>query len=614
MLKALRRIIAWAGPYKRNLYLGCLCSFLMTWATAAPVMLAAWMLAQAVADVRGISVLDGSVVWVSVLAIAVCILLRFAFSYGKNRLQESIGYEIAPEERIRIGNILKRVPLGYLSTVKTGDILTTATTELGMLELNGMKMIDAVVNGYLSVAAIVAFLFVMDWRCGLAACAGIALSSCALLGINRKSQKLTPATHKATERLAGSIVEYARGLGTAKSYGRGNSAMRPLYAACAEAKKARIDVEFGFTPLNVVHLVVLKLASVALVGFAAWSCVQGTLPLWMFLAIAMFSFTIFGSVESINDSAHMVGDLNDIMDRLEKIEEARFIDEDGHDVPLDRYDIAFSDVSFSYGEEDGAREVLHGVTFEIEQGSTCAIVGPSGSGKTTIANLMARFYDVYGGAVRVGGHDVREFTCDSLLGNFSMVFQNVYLFNDTIERNIAFGRAGSTREEVVAAAKRACCYDFIMELPQGFDTVVGEGGSSLSGGQKQRVSIARALLKDAPIIVLDEATASVDPENEQLIQRAIGELTAGKTVVVIAHRLATIEAADQILVIEGGTVAQRGTHEELMAEGGTYRRFVDVRSRAEGWEMLGDEGRLCRSVDGRRFGSATSVMRGKGMR
>lgn len=198
---------------------------------------------------------------------------------------------------------------------------------------------------------------------------------------------------------------------------------------------------------------------------------------------------------------------------------------------------------------------------------------------------MARFYDVDSGAVRVGGHDVREFTVDSLLRNFSMVFQDVYLFNDTLEANIAFGTAGATHEQVVEASKRARCHDFISALPNGYDTIVGEGGASLSGGERQRISIARALLKDAPIVVLDEATASIDPENEQLIQQALTELTREKTVVVIAHRLATIEHADQILVVEDGTVVQRGTHEELLAQEGVYRRFVEARAEAEGWKI-----------------------------
>lgn len=198
---------------------------------------------------------------------------------------------------------------------------------------------------------------------------------------------------------------------------------------------------------------------------------------------------------------------------------------------------------------------------------------------------MVRFYDVDSGAVRVGGHDVREFTVDSLLRNFSMVFQDVYLFNDTLEANIAFGTAGATHEQVVEAAKRARCHDFISALPNGYDTIVGEGGASLSGGERQRISIARALLKDAPIVVLDEATASIDPENEELIQQALTELTREKTVVVIAHRLATIEHADQILVVEDGTVVQRGTHEELLAQEGVYRRFVEARAEAEGWKI-----------------------------
>ncbi|MFQ9179538.1 MAG: ABC transporter ATP-binding protein [Eggerthella lenta] len=244
-------------------------------------------------------------------------------------------------------------------------------------------------------------------------------------------------------------------------------------------------------------------------------------------------------------------------------------------------------MAFSYDDSPEARTVLHDVSChpEAPRAPSCACPVGQDHHREPHGALLGRERRQR----RVGGHDVREFTCDSLLANFSMVFQNVYLFNDTVEANIAFGCPGASHDEVVAAAKRACCHGFIEELPQGYDTVVGEGGSSLSGGQKQRISIARALLKDAPIVVLDEATASVDPENEQLIQQAIGQLTAGKTVVVIAHRLATVEASDQILVVDGGTVAQRGTHDQLMAEGGTYRRFVEIRRRAEGWRIASDD-------------------------
>lgn len=583
MLEALKRIVAWTGPMKRRLIWGCVCSFFMTWAGACPVFIAAWMLGLVADSAKSGIPLDPMVPWEVLAAIAVSIVLRFIFSYGKNRLQESIGYEVAAQDRIEIGERLKHVPLGYFSKVKTGDILATATTELGVLELQGMKMVDAVINGYISVFAIVCFLAFMSPLAALISLVGVGLSALALWGINRKSARLTPKAHEATERLAGAIVEYMRGLATSKSYGRENTAMEPMAEAIDDLSAKRIDIEYGFTPLNVAHLSAIKLTSVGVVAVAAFAALAGQMELWVFIVLALFSFTIFAGVENVNDSAHMLGDLNDILGKLEKLKAAPVIDENGQEVALTHADIEFDHVDFSY-EKDG-KQILRDVSFSIPEGTTCALVGPSGAGKTTIVNLMARFYDVDGGCIRVGGRDVRELTCDSLLEDFAMVFQNVYLFDDTVAANIGFGRAGATREETEEAARRACCYDFIMELPQGFDTRVGEGGAALSGGQKQRISIARALLKDAPIIILDEATASVDPENEALIQHAIAELTADKTVVAIAHRLATIRNADQILVVDGGGIAQRGTHDDLMRQEGTYRRFVEIREASEGWKI-----------------------------
>lgn len=583
MLEALKRIVAWTGPMKRRLIWGCVCSFFMTWAGACPVFIAAWMLGLVADSAKSGIPLDPMVPWEVLAAIAVSIVLRFIFSYGKNRLQESIGYEVAAQDRIEIGERLKHVPLGYFSKVKTGDILATATTELGVLELQGMKMVDAVINGYISVFAIVCFLAFMSPLAALISLVGVGLSALALWGINRKSARLTPKAHEATERLAGAIVEYMRGLATAKSYGRENTAMEPMAEAIDDLSAKRIDIEYGFTPLNVAHLSAIKLTSVGVVAVAAFAALAGQMELWVFIVLALFSFTIFAGVENVNDSAHMLGDLNDILGKLEKLKAAPVIDENGQEVALTHTDIEFDHVDFSY-EKDG-KQILRDVSFSIPEGTTCALVGPSGAGKTTIVNLMARFYDVDGGCIRVGGRDVRELTCDSLLEDFAMVFQNVYLFDDTVAANIGFGRAGATREEIEEAARRACCYDFIMELPQGFDTRVGEGGAALSGGQKQRISIARALLKDAPIIILDEATASVDPENEALIQHAIAELTADKTVVAIAHRLATIRNADQILVVDGGGIAQRGTHDDLLQQEGTYRRFVEIREASEGWKI-----------------------------
>ena len=304
----------------------------------------------------------------------------------------------------------------------------------------------------------------------------------------------------------------------------------------------------------------------------------------MALMFIFFSFSIFASLEPISDSAHTLGVIDDAMDQLDALRGEQFIDAAGREIALTHYDIAFRNVDFGYD----SRQVLKNVSFTIPEQTSTAIVGPSGSGKTTICSMLARFYDPQSGSITVGGHDLREFTCDVLLSNISMVFQNVYLFHDTIRANILFGRPDASEEEMIEAAKKARCHEFIMVLPDGYDTVVGEGGGTLSGGEKQRISIARAILKNAPIIILDEATASVDPENEHLIQQAISELTRGKTIITIAHRLATIRNADQILVVDDGRIAERGTHAELVQQDGLYKRFTSIRERAEGWRIAAE--------------------------
>ena len=257
------------------------------------------------------------------------------------------------------------------------------------------------------------------------------------------------------------------------------------------------------------------------------------------------------------------------------------MDIDGEEISPESEDIALSHVDFSYD----SKPILRDVSLKIPEKTTVAIVGPSGSGKTTLCNLMARFWDVQSGSVTLGGHDVREYSYDSLIKNFSFVFQRTYLFSDTIANNIRFGKPNASMDEVKAAAKKARCYDFIMALPDGFDTVIGEGGATLSGGERQRISIARAIMKDAPIIILDEATANVDPENEKELMEAVAELTHNKTVIMIAHRLKTVRSADRIFVVDRGEIVQQGTHDELVAVDGLYRRFVVERKQAAGWKV-----------------------------
>ena len=581
MFHSIKRLLHWAGGYRKRLYLGCLCSFFSVWCTAIPIVIAAWTLGLVIADFRGENSLEWNIIWLSLFGIVISIFLRYIFSYWKAKLQESIGYEIAAEERLKIGNVLKRVSLGYFSKNSTGDILTAITGDLSSLELQGMKLIDAIVNGYINLLDIVIILLIVCPMAALTSLVGAILSALALNGISKKSRKNAPTKQISQERITDASLEYIHGLPIVKSFGQEGASIEEWKTACEKHKDINLKIMHGFVPNNCLHLLALKIASVLLILISGIFTIQGNLTISIFLLIAMFAFMIFGAVENMNDSVHMLGLIDTSMDKLENIENAEFIDEAGRDFSIASYNIDFTDVSFGYGEI----EVLHNLSFQIPQNTTTAIVGPSGSGKSTICNLITRFYDVNSGSVKIGGHDVREFTCDSLLKNISMVFQNVYLFRDTIKNNIKFGSPDATDEQIIAAAKAARCHDFIMALPDGYDTVIGEGGSSLSGGEKQRISIARAMLKDAPIVILDEATASIDPENEHLIQEAISALTHGKTIITIAHRLATIENADQILVIDGGTVAQRGTHKELLQQEGTYKKFIQIREQAEGWRI-----------------------------
>ena len=581
MFHSIKRLLHWAGGYRKRLYLGCLCSFFSVWCTAIPIVIAAWTLGLVIADFRGENSLEWNIIWLSLFGIVISIFLRYIFSYWKAKLQESIGYEIAAEERLKIGNVLKRVSLGYFSKNSTGDILTAITGDLSSLELQGMKLIDAIVNGYINLLAIVIILLIVCPMAALTSLVGAILSALALNGISKKSRKNAPTKQISQERITDASLEYIHGLPIVKSFGQEGASIEEWKTACEKHKDINLKIMHGFVPNNCLHLLALKIASVVLILISGIFTIQGNLTISIFLLIAMFAFMIFGAVENMNDSVHMLGLIDTSMDKLENIENAEFIDEAGRDFSIASYNIDFTDVFFGYGEI----EVLHNLSFQIPQNTTTAIVGPSGSGKSTICNLITRFYDVNSGSVKIGGHDVREFTCDSLLKNISMVFQNVYLFRDTIKNNIKFGSPDATDEQIIAAAKAARCHDFIMALPDGYDTVIGEGGSSLSGGEKQRISIARAMLKDAPIVILDEATASIDPENEHLIQEAISALTHGKTIITIAHRLATIENADQILVIDGGTVAQRGTHKELLQQEGTYKKFIQIREQVEGWRI-----------------------------
>ncbi len=587
MFRTIKRIIDWCGEFKGSLFVGFIFSFFSSWAVAAPVAYAGFVIGKIIDGIRNGEGIESGLALKSLLIITLMVFLRFLFDYLKARSHEKIGYELVARDRLKIGEALKRVSLGYFQTNDTGAILNAITTGLATLENMGIRMVDGFIGGYLNFLCILLFLGFMVPECALIALGGVLVSFIFLLMISKHSTDNTKVLNEENERLTRATLEYTRGLPVVKSFGMAGASVRDFTEACARAKKIALKIEWGFIPYNCLHIFALKAASVWMIIAVMYAGLAGRLDLSMVLIVSFLSMSVFNSVEPIADSAHVLSVINNAFDKMEMFSDANLLDAEGKDIRPESFDIEFSNVDFSYSNahttED--RKVLKEVSFTIPEGSTTAIVGPSGSGKTTICNLIARFYDVTGGRITVGGVDVKEYSLDSLLKNISMVFQNVYLFNDTIRANICFGRENVSEEEMIDAAKKARCHDFIMELPDGYDTVIGEGGGTLSGGQKQRISIARAILKDSPIIILDESTASIDPENEHLIQGALTELSQGKTVIIIAHRLATIEAADQILVVDDGRIAERGKHDELLNIGGRYAQFVKIRKAAENWRL-----------------------------
>ena len=583
MFKTVKRIINWCGEFQGRLYAGFVFSFLSHIFAAMPLMVAAYTVGLLIDSQKSGAAFDTSWIWKCILIQVVLVLLRFFFDYMRARYQESISYELTARDRLAVGDALKRVSLGYFQQVSTGSILNSITTGLGTLENMGIRMIDNFVGGYLNFVVIFITIAVFSPKTALIALAAAAVSFIFLLVISHYSTQNAPVEAAANRDMTSAIIEYARGLSVVKSFGKGGAAIDSVKKAVEDSKNIHLKIEWGYLPASSLHLLALKCGSVGLALSASLMCLNGQMDFSIALVFIFFSFSIFASLEPISDSAHTLSVINEAMDQLDALRGEHLIDAGGKDILLTHYDVEFKHVDFGYD----SRKVLSDVSFTIPEKTSTAIVGPSGSGKTTICSLLARFYDTQKGSISVGGHNLKEMTCDSLLSNISMVFQNVYLFNDTIRANICFGKPDATEEEMIAAAKKARCHDFIMALPNGYDTVVGEGGGTLSGGERQRISIARAMLKDAPIIILDEATASIDPENEHLIQSAISELTRGKTIITIAHRLATIQNADQILVVDDGRIAERGTHAELMRQDGVYRRFIEIREKAEGWHIAG---------------------------
>ena len=520
-------------------------------------------------------------IWTVIGVMMVSVVGRAACSYWSTNADTETGYFMVAEKRIHIGDRLRYIPMGYFNDNSLGNITAVVTTTLSDVENNAARCLVSVIGGFLNTLGLCLGLTVADWRLGLLAIAGIL----AYLGVTELSQramlKTGPARQHAQMNLVEAVLEYIQGMSVVKSYGLDKDSGQAVQRTVDESCDKALSLEKSVVPWMGLRQVVVRVFSVAIAVCALAFYSGGTLSLARCLLMQVASFMLYAELESAGNMADNLQMLGASMDKANSIDDTPVMDIDGAELTPADTSVEFQDVSFAYGD----RTILDHVSLTVPSGSITAVVGPSGGGKTTLCNLIARFWDVQSGKITVGGYDVREYKLDSLMKNISMVFQSVYLFNDTVENNIKFGRPDATHEQVVAAARAACCHDFIMALPDGYDTVLGEGGGSLSGGEKQRISIARAMLKDAPIVILDEATASVDPENEAELQAAISALTRGKTLIMIAHRLNTVRNADQILVLSGGHIVQRGTHQELMAQGGLYADFVGVRQEALRWKL-----------------------------
>lgn len=522
-----------------------------------------------------------SMIWMIFGITLASMLLKIYCSYISDFGKVQIGYFMCAEKRIHIGDRMKYMPMGYFNDHNLGNLTSVVTTTMGDIENNASMVLTNILGGYIHAAIITIVMLCIDWRIGLTILCGILLFTWCIGRLQKKSETVSPQRQQAQEALVSNVLEYVQGMLIVKSFNLGQNSNSKMRQAILDSKDKNLKLERTFVPYNMLQQIILYGTSILVIVEGLYFYLNGTMALSICLLMTVASFMLFSQLQSAGNTSSLLRLLDVSIDKVNEIDNTPVMDEHGKPINPPNYNIVFDDVSFSYGEH----RILDHVSLSIPEKTVTAIVGPSGAGKSTLCNLIARFWDVDDGKITIGGIDVRDYTLDSLLTNISEVFQKVYLFADTIENNIKFGNPAASHNEVVKAAQKACCHDFIMSLPDGYDTVIGEGGATLSGGEKQRISIARAILKDAPIIILDEATSSVDPENENLLMGAISELTKNKTVIMIAHRLKTVRNADQIFVLSGGHIVQTGKHEDLIRQPGIYADFIGIRKKAIGWKL-----------------------------
>lgn len=566
--KMLSRILKLSGTYRPRIITAFVCSVLEAILAKMPIAYSFFILGKFYDN--SMEVKDSIDIGI---AMVLTILLQILLHHISDRLQSGAGYLLFADKRLELGEHLRKLPMGYFTEGNIGKISSVLATDLLYVEEHIMMKLAKIMTYLFSSIIMILFLIFFSRPLGLIALVTSVIAYITATKMNLVSSEEADIRQNQSQGLTEAVLTFVEGIAVIKSYNLLGEKSKELSENFRKSRDKNITFEERIAPWMLLLNSIYAIGIGGIFGSSVWLYSSGRLSLPYLLGILLFVFELFNPLKALFEESASLNIMNSCLDRMEEIlSEQELHDEQETGFIYDNQKpeaVRFDRVEFSYGD----KKILKQISFTMKQNSMTAIIGPSGSGKSTIANLLARLWDVNAGAIYIQGKDIREISLENLMNHISMVFQRVYLFEDTIYNNILMGKAGATREEVYEAAKKARCYDFIIKLPDGFETKVGEGGTTLSGGEKQRISIARSILKDTPIVILDEATASVDSDNERYIQEAINELVKGKTLLVIAHRLHTIKNADQILVVENGEITERGVHEELMEQGKTYFSF-----------------------------------------
>ena len=494
-------------------------------------------------------------------------------------------FNVTGQFRIKLADHFRKLSLGYFNQNSTGYLINTMTNDMGSFEGVLSHALSFLMKTVTLCGLILVGTFFINWKLALAECVVLLFAVPLLRWGNRLVEQLGTKKRTMTARMVSTVMEYIKGIKIFKAHNMTSTHFERLLESLEKVRKISVQIECQMAPPTAIYSILVNfLMPLVLLG-GSYLLLGGQIPNESFIAFLIMSMAISGLLISFEHYYIMLKDLKLAADNLEKAMSHAPLPYQDDSFTLEQYDVAFQKVCFSY---DNGEEVLHHISFTAPEGSVTALIGPSGSGKSTVANLIARFWDVSSGVITIGGRDIRELEPDRLLQSISAVFQENTLLSDTILNNIRVGKPDATMEEVIVAAKAACCHDFISKLPDGYNTVLAEGGTSLSGGEKQRIAIARAILKNAPILLLDESTASLDADNEERINRALDHLMKGKTVFVIAHRLNTIQNADQIILLNNGNIEEIGTHLELLKKRGHYYSMIQEQEKAKAWIAKGE--------------------------